>query len=92
MRNAAVMARRHVIERCHAACTSHSTGAGAIIASAVAFGDPTVRMTNAKIAGSRHLVRVAERIVNPTSQPTEAQGSNMSEVRDRYGRMYGDSW
>ena len=72
-----------MIERCHAACRSHSIGAGAIIISAVAFGDPTVKTTSAKIAGSRHRVRVAERIVSPTNHPTAAHGSNISEVRDR---------
>ncbi len=50
MRSAVVSARRQVIERCHAACSSHNTGAGAIIASAVALGEPTVKMTNAKMA------------------------------------------
>ena len=92
MRNAAAMARRHGTDRCHAAWTNHSTGAGAIIAKAVALGDPTVKITNAKIAGSRHLVRVADRTVSPTNQPTDAQGSSISDVRDRYGKMYGESW
>ena len=92
MRNAAATARRHGTDRCHAAWTSHNTGAGAIIASAVALGDPTVKITNAKTAGSRHLVRVADRTVSPTNQPTDAHGSSISDVRDRYGRMYGESW
>jgi hypothetical protein len=77
------MARRHVIVRCHPACTSHSRGAGAIIASAVAFGEPAAKTTNAKIAASRHRVRVAARIVRPTSQPSAAHGNSISDVRDR---------
>ena len=80
---AVTVARRHVIDRCHAACSSHSTGAGAIIASAVAFGEPTVKITNAKIAASRQRLRVAARIVKPTNQPSDAHGSNISDVRDR---------
>ena len=83
MRSAVVRARRQVIERCQAACSSHNTGAGAIIASAVALGEPTVKMTNAKVAASRHFERVAARIVSPTSQPTDAHGKSISDVRER---------
>ena len=45
-----------------------------------------------KIPTSRHLLRVAARIVKPTSQPTAAHGKSIAEVRETYGSTYGDSW
>ena len=86
------MARRQVIERPHAACNSHSTGPGATIKIAVAFGAATVAITSPKSATSRHLVRVAARMVRPINHPSPAHGSNIAEVRETYGNTYGDSW
>jgi hypothetical protein len=85
-----IVAVRHVMVRCHAACTSHSTGAGAMRARAAALTAPTVKTTRANSAASRHRVRVVARMVSPTSQPTAAHGSSMTDVREMYGRMYGD--
>src|SRR5687767_9661127 len=54
---AAVMAARpHVICRSAAAISSHSTGAGTIISSAVALTAPTVSTTSAARAAWRHRV------------------------------------
>ena len=47
MRSAVVRARRHVTTPPITALNSHSTGAGAIIISAVALTAPTVTMTSA---------------------------------------------
>ena len=87
---AVMTAARQLMVRCHAACTNHSTGAGAINARAVALTAPTVSTTSANTAASRHRVRVVARMVKPTSHPTAAHGSNMTDVRDTYGRMYGE--
>ena len=70
---AVAIARRNVTVRCHSAWTSHSSGAGTIIASAVAFTAPTVSTTKAMSAGSRHVDRVAARTVSPVIQPTAWQ-------------------
>jgi hypothetical protein len=56
----------------------------------VALTAPTVATTSANSAGSRHPLREAALMVRPTSQPTPAQGNSITEVRDTYGRMYGD--
>ena len=53
MRSAVETARRQVISRCHVAASSHSTGAGAIIISAVALTAPTVSTTSAASAACR---------------------------------------
>src|SRR5688572_13893339 len=59
IRSATPTACRHDTARCHAACKSHSRGAGTIIASAVAFTAPTVKTINAIAAGSPHLPGLA---------------------------------
>ncbi len=82
MRRAVDTARRHAICRCHAAASSHSTGAGAIIISAVALTAPTVATTSAARAAWRQRVRVAARTVSPTIQPSPAHGSSIAEVRE----------
>ena len=56
---AVVVARRHVIWRSVAAITSHSSGAGTIIISAVAFTAPTENTTRAASAACRQRVEVA---------------------------------
>ena len=89
---AVTIALRHVMVRPHAACRSHNTGAGAIIRIAVAFGAATVTMTRPKMPTSRQRLRVAARMVRPTSHPTAAHGSSIAEVRDTYGSTYGESW
>jgi hypothetical protein len=92
MRSAVVVARRHEICRSTAAIRSHSTGAGAIISSAVALTAPTLAITSAHSAAWRHRLRVAAAMVRPTIHPNPAHGSNIAEVREMYGSTYGDSW
>ncbi len=62
-----------------------------IIASAVALTAPTVNTTRATPAENRHRPRCAARTVSPTIQPSPAKGSSSTDVRDTYGRMYGES-
>ena len=81
-----------MISRRPAANASHSTGPGAIIASAVGLIDPVVTTTRAASAAWRQRVRVAASAVRPTSQPRPAHGSSIADVRDTYGRRYGVSW
>ena len=59
---------------------------------AVALTAPTLTTTSATSAASRQRVRVAAPIVRPTIQPSPAQGRSMADVRDTYGRRYGESW
>ncbi len=92
MRVAATTARRVVTVRSTTASSSHSNGAGATIARAVAFTEPVVAITSAHSAASRHRVRVAAPIVRPSTQPRPAHGSSIDDVRDTYGTRYGDSW
>ncbi len=74
-----------MIERSAAATISHSTGAGAIISSAVVLTAPTVPMTSAHKAASRQRLRVAAPIVSPTIHPSPAHGSSIEDVREMYG-------
>src|SRR6056297_2682957 len=106
MRNAVVVAWRHVSDRCHAAWTSHNSGAGMINTTAVAFTAPIVATIRAIAAGSRHLMSrslqafpgvgnapaAPARIVSPTIHPSAAQGSRSNDVRETYARTNGDSW
>ena len=62
--------------------TSHNTGAGMIIARAVALTDPTVKTTSARSAACFQRLTVAARIVRPTIHPSPAHGNNMTEVRE----------
>jgi len=39
-----------------------------------------------------HFDRVAAAAVRPTIQPSPAHGSSIADVRDTYGRRYGESW
>jgi cytoskeletal protein RodZ len=82
---AVTTAVRQVIERCQAACSSHSAGAGATRASAVALTAPMVSTTSPNSPTSRQRVRTVARTVSPTSQPRPIQGSSITEVRDTYG-------
>ena len=82
MRAAVAAARRHEIIRPAAAWSSQSTGAGAIISNAVAFGEPTVAITSERIAASRQPPRPAARTVRATIQPRPAHGRSIKDVRD----------
>src|SRR5690606_25460378 len=88
---AVTAAARHGMSPCAAATTSHSTGPGAIMRSAVALTAPTLATTSAATAAYRHRRRVAASAVSPTSQGSPAQGSSIALVRDTYGSRYGDS-
>ncbi len=92
MRAAVAAARVHVIRRSSAVTSSHSTGAGAIIKSAVALTAPIENTTRAARAAWRQRVRVAASTVSPTSQPRPAHGSSIADVRETYGSRYGESW
>ena len=62
-----------------------------IIANAVALTAPTVNTTSATPAANRHRPRCAASAVSPTIQPSPAKGSSSTDVREMYGRMYGES-
>ena len=92
IRAAAPRAARGVTVRSATATSNHSTGAAAIINVAVMLTAPTLPITRAQSAASRHLVRVAAPIVSPMIHPSPLQGSSIDDVREMYGTRYGDSW
>ena len=93
MRSAVVAARRQVIVPPIAAVSSHSTGAGAIISSAVALTAPTVHDDERGEGGVAPAACAWRRAtVRPTIQPSPAHGSSIADVRETYGSTYGESW
>jgi len=84
-------ARRTSIRRAQAAWINQRRGPGTIIARAVAFTAPTVTTISAIPAGAPHPRRRVATIVRPTIHPSPANGSSITDVRDTYGRMYGDT-
>ena len=91
-RTATSAAARQVTSRCQALWTSQSTGAGTIIAKAVALTAPTVSTIRAIAAGSPQVRRRVARTVKPTIQPSPAHGSSITDVRDTYGSTYSEVW
>ena len=80
---AVASARRHVIDRCQTAWTSHSVGAGMIIASAVAFTAPTVNTTSATPAANRHRPRL-RREHGEADDPPEPGAREQQHRRPRH--------
>ena len=81
---------KEILRELHASI-SQTTGAGAIMRSAVAFNPPDDMIINPKTAkyfsfGSRMILSVS-----PTIHGSNAQGSNSADVRDMYGSTYGES-
>ena len=84
-------ARLREIFRLLQASTNQMTGAGAIMSNAVALSPPEDMMTKPKMAkylnmGSRMILSV-----RPMIQGKSAHGSKRAEVREMYGKTYGDS-
>src|SRR5690554_5114163 len=82
VRTATRAASRHGTNRPQAACSNQSTGAGTIIARAVALTAPTVNTTRAITAGHSQVRRRVASTVDPTIQPSPAQGNSITDVRD----------